>query len=138
MKIQVAFDCTEPHQVVKFWADLLGYEIERDPAFVQQMLDLGHATADDTLVVDGVLSWRMATACSHPDGVLPRLLFQEVPEPKTVKNRTHLDIHTGPGERDGLVARAIELGATQLWVGRQGPQEWITLADPEGNELCIS
>ncbi|MEJ7719886.1 MAG: VOC family protein [Ilumatobacteraceae bacterium] len=67
-----------------------------------------------------------------------RLLFQHVPETKTVKNRVHLDLHVGDDERDGAIARAIELGATKLWDGRQGPQTWVTLADPEGNEFCIS
>lgn len=138
MKIQVAFDCADPHALVRFWAVLLGYEIEQDPAFVQRMLDLGYATAGDTTVVDGVLTWRTAVACSDPAGAGPRLLFQLVPEDKTVKNRVHLDLHTAEGERDALVARALELGGTKLWDGRQGPMSWVTLADPEGNELCIS
>ena len=142
MKIQVAIDCADPHALVRFWAALLDYEIEQDPAFVQQMLDLGYATPDDTAVVDGVLTWRTAVACSDPSGRGPRLLFQQVPEPKTVKNRVHLDLHTdragGQDDRDTFVARALELGATKLWDGRQGPMSWVTLADPEGNELCIS
>lgn len=37
--------------------------------------------------------------------------------------------------RAAEVARLIALGATRLWDGRQGPHEWVTLADPEGNEL---
>lgn len=138
MKIQIAIDCADPHALVRFWASLLGYEIEQDPAFVQRMLDLGHASPDDTTVVDGVLTWREAVACHDPSGSGPRLLFQQVPEAKTVKNRVHLDLHSPEGERDTFVARALELGATKLWDGRLGPMTWVTLADPEGNELCIS
>lgn len=137
-QIQVAVDCADPHSLVRFWATLLGYEIEQDPAFVQRMLDLGYATPDDTTVVDGVLTWRTAVACHDPAGSGPRLLFQLVPEPKTVKNRVHLDLHTPEGEREAFVARALELGATKLWDGQQGPMTWVTLADPEGNELCVS
>ncbi|MDP2292518.1 MAG: VOC family protein, partial [Actinomycetota bacterium] len=59
-----------------------------------------------------------------------------VPEPKTVKNRVHLDLHFD--ERDEVVARAIASGATKLWDGQLGPQTWVTLADPEGNEFCIA
>ena len=71
MKIQIAIDCADPHALVRFWASLLGYEIEQDPAFVQRMLDLGHASPDDTTVVDGVLTWREAVACQleFPDSV---------------------------------------------------------------------
>ncbi len=54
------------------------------------------------------------------------LLFQPVPEPKTVKNRIHWDVYGDPAE---LIAR----GATQLW---EMPH-WTVLADPEGNEFCV-
>ena len=36
------------------------------------------------------------------------------------------------------MARLIGLGATELWRGAQGPFEWATLADPEGNEFCVT
>jgi hypothetical protein len=32
----------------------------------------------------------------------------------------------------------VERGATELWRGSQGPFEWVTLADPEGNEFCVT
>ena len=65
------------------------------------------------------------------------MLFQQVPEGKQVKNRVHLDVRTGD-DRDAVVARCIELGATKLWDGQQGPQTWVTMADIEGNEFCVS
>ncbi|HEU4841286.1 MAG TPA: VOC family protein, partial [Ilumatobacteraceae bacterium] len=60
--------------------------------------------------------------------------------PKTVKDRIHLDLHFLEGDdgRDATVARLIDLGATKLWDGQQGPQRWVTMADPEGNEFCVS
>ena len=62
-----------------------------------------------------------------------RLLFQQVPEPRTVENRLHLDLHAGPDLRDGEVARLRELGATVLQeVKYQGPSmsSWPTLKAP--------
>ena len=57
-----------------------------------------------------------------------------------MKDRIHLDLHFLEGDeaRDATVARLIELGATKLWDGQQGPQRWVTMADPEGNEFCVA
>ncbi len=68
-----------------------------------------------------------------PEG-LPGLLFVRVSEPKTLKNRLHLDFR--PDDRDAAVARLLDLGAARADVG-QGDQSWIVLADPEGNEFCV-
>lgn len=65
---------------------------------------------------------------------LPGLLFQAVPEPKSVKNRLHLDFR--PDDRDAEVRRLVDLGATHVDIG-QGEQSWVVLADPEGNEFCV-
>ncbi len=79
-------------------------------------------------------------AIRHPDGLerAPRVLFQLVPEPKTVKNRVHLDVRVAPDDPAAVVQRLLAKGATFLHEGRQGPSTWTTLADPEGNELCVS
>jgi hypothetical protein len=66
------------------------------------------------------------------------LLFQLVPEPKTVKNRLHLDLRFGAENLEKEVARLVGMGATELWRGAQGPHTWATLADPEGNEFCVA
>jgi Glyoxalase-like domain len=65
---------------------------------------------------------------------LPGLLFGSVPEPKTVKNRLHLDFR--PDDQEAEVARLLDLGATHADVG-QGEQTWVVLRDPEGNEFCV-
>ena len=65
---------------------------------------------------------------------LPGLLFGRVPEPKTLKNRLHLDFR--PDDQDAAVARLLDLGATHADVG-QGDETWVVLADPEGNEFCV-
>ncbi len=65
---------------------------------------------------------------------LPGLLFVPVPEPKTIKNRLHLDFR--PTDRDAEVERLLALGATRADVG-QSAESWVVLADPEGNEFCV-
>jgi hypothetical protein len=65
---------------------------------------------------------------------LPGLLFARVPEPKSIKNRLHLDFR--PSDRDAEVERLLASGATRADVG-QGEQTWVVLADPEGNEFCV-
>ena len=97
-------------------------------------------TQDDLVEVDGRVAFATAAACSDPEGALPRLLFQRVPEGKAVKNRVHLDFQMG-GEaaRDHAVDRLLSIAATRLWDGQQGPvHKWVTMGDPEGNELCVS
>ena len=65
---------------------------------------------------------------------LPGLLFARVSDPKTTKNRLHLDFR--PDDRDAEVERLLGLGATRAHIG-QGDQSWVVLADPEGNEFCV-
>lgn len=140
MRFQIVVDSADPHSLCRFWAHLIGYEEERDPEFVRRMVDAGAATADDVVEYDGVLAWRSAAACSDPTGHGPRLLFQRpdgLPA-KTDRNRLHLDLNPPRDEGSALVERALDLGATLMWDGRQGPATWVTLADPEGNEFCIT
>jgi hypothetical protein len=65
---------------------------------------------------------------------VPGLLFVRVPEPKSVKNRLHLDFR--PDDRDAAVDRLVGLGATRADIS-QGEQSWVVLRDPEGNEFCV-
>ena len=135
---QVVVDCVDPHALVRFWVAVLGYEREHHDEQIRQLLDAGVATDDDVTTIDGELAWRTAAACRDPEGRLPRLLFQTVPESKTVKNRVHLDVFVGDDRRDAEVERLTALGATKLWDGQQGPYAWVTMADPEGNEFCVA
>jgi hypothetical protein len=136
--IQVAIDCADPHLLAGFWAEVTGMEVEDHHDMILQIVEAGYATLDDTIERDGRRAWATAAACRDPQGTRPRLLFQQVPEPKTVKDRIHLDLHFGEERREAEVARILALGATKLWDGEQGPQRWVTLADPEGNEFCVS
>jgi hypothetical protein len=138
--IQIAVDCADPHALARFWAAAVHYELEDHHDQIEQLLTAGVATRDDTIEVDGRRAWRTAAACHDPSGHGPRLLFQTVPEPKTVKDRIHLDLHLAGGDdgRTVEVERLIGLGASKLWDGQQGPYRWVTMADPEGNEFCVA
>ena len=137
---QVPFDAQDPHALADWWAQALGWEVEpSDEAFIRRMVAEGHARAEDTTEHRGTLVWRDGQAIRHPDGgAVARILFQRVPEPKTVKNRVHLDVRVGADAIEAEAARLAAAGATVLHRGQQGPHWWITLADPEGNELCVS
>lgn len=69
-----------------------------------------------------------------------QILFLEVPEAKTIKNRIHFDLRPVEGARDAELSRLLELGAREVsdHRGKYGPGTgWVVLADPEGNEFCI-
>jgi Glyoxalase-like domain len=138
---QVAVDAARPHQLADWWAQTLGWVVEpTDEAFIRQMIAQGHATEDDTITHHGALVWKTGAAIGHPggrDSGRSRLLFQLVPEAKTVKNRVHLDVRIGADDLDDVVATLTARGATFLHRGQQGPHHWVTMADPEGNELCV-
>jgi predicted enzyme related to lactoylglutathione lyase len=72
-----------------------------------------------------------------PDG-RTRVLFIEVPEKKSVKNRIHFDLVPASGTRDEELDRLLALGATVVDdLRRPDGRGWVVLADPEGNEFCI-
>ena len=134
---QVTMDSADPHAHCDFWAAALGYDVEpTDEAFIRRMVDEGHAKEEQTLVVKGELRWADGTACVDPEGKRPRMYFQRVPEAKAGKNRVHLDLRMK--DKEAEATRLTGLGATRLYEERQGPHSWITMADPEGNEFCVS
>jgi hypothetical protein len=146
IRTQVVIDAADPHALAAFWAEALHYEHEDIGAFVQGLLDAGHVPAELTTEVGGRRRWKELASLRHPDdgvddrgaGTGRRLLFQAVPEPKTVKNRVHLDLLVGPEAVDAEVERLVGLGATKV-AEHDGPDgRWILLTDPEGNELDVS
>ena len=148
--VQITVDCYDPEKLALFWAEALGYIIPGPPgvrlgeyedpfaAWKKFIADLGIELGPEN----------MRAAIDDPDQVGPRIFFQTVPEPKTVKNRLHLDVRTAPGldgdERmDSLEAechRLSELGGTRLRrIDPDPPLEhgFIVMADPEDNEFCL-
>jgi Glyoxalase-like domain len=136
---QVTIDCSAPHELADWWAETLGWQVEpQDAAFIRRMIDAGHASQADTTTHRGALVWKAGAAITSPDPGRPRVLFQLVPEAKTVKNRVHLDLRVGEERHEAEVARLVGRGATELSRGSQGPYRWVVLADPEGNEFCVA
>jgi predicted enzyme related to lactoylglutathione lyase len=109
----VTFDCADPYQLATFWSQVLGGS-----------LDPEDEPGDPEAVVQAEGS--------------PTLLFQRVPEGKTVKNRVHLDLQPQGVRRDDEVERLQALGATVVGDHRRPDGTgWVTMADIEGNEFCV-
>ncbi|HKY68732.1 MAG TPA: VOC family protein [Acidimicrobiales bacterium] len=109
----VTFDCRDAYTLATFWSAVVDRPIHEE-----------NRPGDDEVVIPG------------GDGT-PNLLFEAVPEPKTVKNRVHLDLQPDH-PRDAEVERLLGLGATLVADHRRPDGTgWATLADPEGNELCV-
>jgi hypothetical protein len=144
LNIQIAVDCINPHELADWWAETLDWAVEpQDAGFIRSMIEQGFATEADTRVHRGNLVWSSGAAIRPPeelDATAParRVLFQTAPEQKTVKNRVHWDVRLAGADKDEVRAALEARGATFLWTARQGPHEWHTMADPEGNEFCIS
>jgi hypothetical protein len=89
-----------------------------------------------------VLDWRPtgryegAVEIAGPLGTGPSLTFVPVPEPKTIKNRLHIDVNPVGCDQEQEVERLIGFGARRVDIG-QGEKTWVVLADPEGNEFCV-
>ena len=111
-----SIDSRDAYAQASFWSEVLGYG--DDPADPNEP---GH---EECLIL-------------APDGG-QRLLFIEVPEPKQVKNRLHLDLRPVSGTRDEELPRLLRFGARTV-ADRRRPDGsgWVVLADPEGNEFCL-
>ncbi|WP_255770545.1 VOC family protein [Pseudarthrobacter sulfonivorans] len=144
LKIQIVVDSKNPHELADWWAETLGWAVEpQDEAFIRSMISQGHATDKETLTHHGKLVWRTGQAIRPPeelDAKAPahRVLFQAVPEEKTIKNRVHWDVRLDGRDKDEVRKQLEARGATFLWSANEGPHGWHTMADPEGNEFCIS
>jgi Glyoxalase-like domain len=85
-------------------------------------------------LVDGANQY-FAVVPPAPDGSVPALMFLAVPEPRTGKNRLHLDLVSD--DQPAAVDRAVALGATRIGDFNEYGTRWTTLADPEGNVFDI-
>lgn len=141
IEFQVTFDCADPAALAAFWAEALHYELQPPPP--------GFANWDEALDAWGVPPERRndRSAIVDPEGTGPRLFFQKVPEPKSAKNRVHLDLRSavGAGPEDRLPTleaeceRLVALGATPVQRFEPSAMDggFIVMRDPEGNELCL-
>ncbi|MFF8375441.1 VOC family protein [Streptomyces sp. NPDC015661] len=108
----VAIDCTDAYGLARFWSAVTGRPLDPE--------DRPGALETQVLLAEG-----------------PVLYFNQVPEPKTVKNRLHLCLRPETS-RDQEVERLLGLGATFVGDHRNADGTgWAVLADPEGNEFCV-
>ena len=110
MRLEFTLDCSDLDRAAEFWQAAVGF------------------------VVEGSIEGRYVSLSGH--GVT--LTLQQVAEPKTVKNRMHLDLLVENVERE--VRRLENLGASRLTPSarQEFGQTWYVLADPEGNEFCVA
>ncbi len=139
---EVSFDCADPASLSRFWVVALDYKLQDPPS--------SFSSWDEWLRQSDIPeeNWYDFSIAVDPAGVKPDLYFQKVPEGKIVKNRLHIDIKisAGPGtpasERARIIGpkvqQLLELGATQLRVGDEHGSYWVVMADPEGNEFCLT
>ena len=116
-------DCADPAALSRFWAAVLGYEVLDESA---DLVEIGHGGPSD--------AERVADFRSGP--AVPTLVFIRVPEPKTVKNRLHLDVSPIDSDQDSEVSRLEALGAKRTDLAPAGAS-WVVMTDPEGNEFCV-
>ncbi|NEW37549.1 glyoxalase/bleomycin resistance/dioxygenase family protein [Nocardia cyriacigeorgica] len=145
---KLVIDSRNAATLADFWAAALEYEVEDPSALIDHLLAAGQLGEDAVLEHRGRKTFRGYAAIRHPDdpfdelsgvGRGRRLLFQDVPEDKTVKNRLHIDVHSEPDGLDALVARLEGLGATRVREFDRGPAgHWWVMQDPEGNEFCAA
>jgi hypothetical protein len=141
VRLQVVFDAADPPKLAAFWGEAIGY-VEEDPPDGFDSWE-AWAVANDLPRQD----WDNYASRVDPDGAGPRLFFQRVPEPKTAKNRVHLDLAVSGGRETPIedrrrrvadaVERAVAAGATRVKAYDEPGQHWVVLQDPEGNEFCL-
>lgn len=61
-----------------------------------------------------------------------------MPEPKSGKNRVHLDVRVGADASAAKIEQLTRLDAAVIGKGEQGGHGWVVLSDPEGNEFCVA
>jgi hypothetical protein len=119
----VCIDCAHPAPLARWWATTLGYHVRE---YSDQDLAALRARGIDDPEHDPEV------AVDPPDGDGPMFWFNQVPEPKAVKNRVHVDVYVPDRSGiDALVARGARL--------QRVPDDaisWYVMTDPEGNEFC--
>lgn len=110
---EIVIDCKDPQGIASFWSEVLGWPLTKGDEGFFWLSSTGDVTTPDLVLV-----------------------FAPVPEPKTVKNRLHLDLNPTGVDQPEELERLLALGARPVDVG-QGEVPWVVLADPEGNEFCL-
>jgi hypothetical protein len=133
LRLDLTFDCADAETLAEFWKAALAYEDEPPPPpFTTRAEWVASFDLPDD---DGGGAW-----LRDPDGIGPRLTFLEVPEPKTAKNRLHIDVRVGEGpgawSRISAKVTALEEAGGRVLTTIDGHH--VVMADPEGNEFCVA
>jgi len=131
---QITVDCIDSDTMCEFWSIALGYVKEPPPAGYLSWEDFLRSN-DITMPPHGAIG-----AIVDPNGSGPRVLFMRVPEPKSVKNRLHLDLRAGrsDGAKQAKIEELRQAGATDVRRVDEHGEWWMVMADPEGNEFCVT
>jgi predicted enzyme related to lactoylglutathione lyase len=110
-RVGIVIDCNNIEVMSNFWCAALRYQLRGD---------VGH--------------YRSLVAPGNDE---PRIIMQLVSEPRTSKNRLHIDFHADDIEAEAT--RIVGLGARRIDVtpNNEVGSRWIRMLDPEGNEFCI-
>ena len=103
---QLVMDCADSDLLARFWAEALRYRIALPPE--------GHETWDDFYRAIGVSEDQLdgrIDRIEDPNGEGPAIWFQVSPDPKSVPNRMHIDVHASGDRRDPLDARRERVDA---------------------------
>jgi hypothetical protein len=100
-----------------------------------------HDDADQRLLVD--LAYVDEPGGSGPEDPLvdplgqgPAVWFQQMDAPRPQRNRIHLDVSVPHDEAEARTQATLAAGGT-LRSDAAAPAFWV-LADPEGNEACVT
>ncbi|GAA4610093.1 catechol 2,3-dioxygenase-like lactoylglutathione lyase family enzyme [Actinoplanes octamycinicus] len=134
LRVDLTFDCVRAAELAEFWKVALGYVDEPPPAPFTTRAEWA-ASFGEPAEDEGDGAW-----LHDPDGVGPRLVFLEVPEPKVAKNRLHIDVRVG---KDGepwprIQAKVEQLRAIGGRVRAVFDGHHVVMTDPEGNEFCVA
>jgi catechol 2,3-dioxygenase-like lactoylglutathione lyase family enzyme len=110
--LAIAIDCADAPALARFWADVLGRQVAED------------STSEHAVLLPG-----------DGDTSGPLITFNKVPEPKTVKNRLHLDVISDTF--DAETERLLNMGAHRLRDLQGDKSRWTTFTDIEGNEFDL-
>lgn len=120
--------------MASFWSVALGYEIEPPPAGYLSWKDFLRAN-DLPLPANGSIA-----AIVDPDEAGPRVVFLRSPKNTVAARPLQFDIRTDRSDhgKEATIAELTEAGATEVRRVDERGGWWIVMADPEGNEFCVT
>jgi 4a-hydroxytetrahydrobiopterin dehydratase len=109
--LEIGIDAMDIASIRPFWKAVLGYADEP-----------GRSGPQDALV--------------DPFGQGPSIWFQQMDEPRPQRNRLHFDVSVPHDEAHRRIEATVKAGGKLIY-DTEAPAFWV-LADPEGNEACVT